>query len=187
MVDVLGHIGTALFFLAPAWLVFRETRVAALFVAAFTPFGLLPDVDLYLSNWVPGVHHHGVVHTILAVSIMAVVLGPLVGRVFVALAERTSFVERPARVHEYAVGVAGVWVAGISHLFADILSAPDASTVIEPFWPLYTGRLVSIDVLFYQSIWARWGLLVLGIGCNVALWYWHSTRRDRRAATPPTT
>jgi len=176
MVDVSGHVGMALLFLAPSWILFRHTRTAAAFVAVSAPFGLLPDVDLYLSV-LDGIHHHGVFHTILAVSLLAVALGPLVGWVFETILEETGHLDRSVARHGAPLGVAGVWTAGMSHLFADVLSAPDVSQAIEPLWPLYDGRLLSIDVLWYKSIWATVGLLALGIAVNLGLWHWTRVRR----------
>lgn len=171
MVDVLGHLGMALVWLAPSWYLFDRQKTAFTFVAIFFWFGMLPDVDLVASSLIPGIHHHGIFHTVLVVTILAVVVGPLVGWIFEQVIEKTGRPDRSVARHAVVIGIAGVWVTGISHLFADILSAPDASTVIEPLWPLVTGPLVSIDVLYYQSVWARWGLLVLGLGANVAAWY----------------
>jgi len=37
----------------------------------------------------------------------------------------------------YAFSLAALLAAGYSHLFADMLSAPDISTPIEPFWPFF--------------------------------------------------
>lgn len=179
MVDVLGHLGMALIWLSPAWYFVDRRDTAAVFVAGSFPFGLLPDVDLYLSR-LSGIHHHGVVHTVLAVTLMALVVGPLLGRVFTTVAAGTDwFSDRGAR-SAYEMGVIGVWVAGLAHLFADMLSAPDVSTPIEPFWPLFHGGLFSVDVLWYQSWWATWGLLVLGVAVNVAAWYWKG--EDGRSA-----
>ena len=182
MVDVSGHVGMALLFLAPSWILFRHTRTAAAFVLVSVPFGLLPDVDLYLSA-VDGIHHHGIFHTVLVVSLFAVVLGPLVGRVFETVLEETGDLDRPVAQHGALLGVAGVWTAGISHLFADMLSAPDVSQAIEPLWPVYDGQLVAIDVLWYKSIWATVGLLALGIAVNLGLWRWKQRGGESHTAS----
>ena len=75
MVDVLGHLGMALLWLAPVWYFIGHRRTAALVVAGGFWFGMLPDTDLLLSAWVPGIHHHGVLHTVLAATVFALVLG----------------------------------------------------------------------------------------------------------------
>lgn len=175
MVDVVGHLGMALIWLAPGWLVFDESRTAATFVATSVWFGLLPDVDLYVSQVVPGVHHHGVFHTVVAVTLFAVVLGPLLGWILRDLLGGSKWFSWEATDRALAIGFIGVWVAGLSHLFADMLSAPDISQPIEPLWPLYDSSVVLVDVLYFSSFWATWGLLIVGLVVNVALWYW--TRR----------
>jgi len=179
MVDTLGHLGMALLWLAPTWYFVDHRPTAALTVAGGVWFGLVPDVDLLLSRWFDGVHHHGVVHTVLAVTILAAVLGPVVGLAFKRLGERTGWVSDRASEQATAIGVLAVWIAGLSHLFADVLSAPDVSTRIEPLWPVVTGPLVTVDVLWYQSWLATWGLFVLGVTVNILAWYW------RRRNTAP--
>lgn len=109
MVDVLGHLGMALLWLAPVWYFLVYRRTAALVVAGGFWFGMPPDIGLPLSVWVPGIHHHGVVHAVLAVAVFAVVLGPLVGFVF------------------KRIGALTVLIPGLAHVFADMLSAPDVS------------------------------------------------------------
>ncbi|NEU57242.1 metal-dependent hydrolase [Halorussus sp. MSC15.2] len=180
MVDVLGHLGMALIWLAPAWYFIERRKTAAVFVGLGFWFGMLPDVDLYLSNWFAGIHHHGVFHTILVVTLLAVPLGAILGWVFTKVNNQTELFSDRATVHAYTMGVIAVWVAGLSHLFADMLSAPDVATRIEPFWPLYNGSVVLIDVLWYTSVWATWGLLALGVAVNVVAWFWKSDGSDTR-------
>jgi hypothetical protein len=185
MVDVLGHLGMALVWLAPAWYFVEDRKTAALFVAVGFWFGMLPDADLLLSNWFAGVHHHGVVHTVLAVTIFAAVLGPLVGLVSKRIGEHSSWFSLRARENAHLIGVIAVWVSGLSHLFADMLSAPDVSTRIEPLWPLVEGPIVLMDLLWYQSWWATWGLLILGVSVNVAAWYWTTSRGESQERMIP--
>ena len=170
MVDVLGHLGMALVWLAPAWYFIDHRKTAALFVAGGFWFGMFPDVDLYLSNWFAGVHHHGVFHTVLVVTILAAILGPLLGVVFKRIGADSEWFSMRARKKAYQIGFIAVWVAGLSHLFADMLSAPDVATRIEPFWPLYNGTLFTVDAFWYTSWWATWGLFILGVVVNVAAW-----------------
>jgi hypothetical protein len=186
MVDVLGHLGMALLWLAPVWYFVDHRKTAALVLAGGFWFGMLPDVDLVLSNWFAGIHHHGVVHTVLAVTVFAAVLGPLVGWTFARIGERTGWFDARARERATAVGVIVVWVTGVSHLFADMLSAPDVSTRIEPLWPVVEGPVVVMDVLWYQSVWATWGLFVLGVAANGVAWYWTRDRRKSGDATAST-
>jgi len=170
MVDVLGHLGMALLWLSPVWYLVDRTQTAAVIVGVGFWFGMLPDVDLLLSSWFSGIHHHGVVHTVLAVTILAVVLGPPLGVVFNWIGNRTGWVSQSVQDHALATGVFAVWIPGLSHIFADMLSAPDTASQIEPLWPLINGPIVRIDVFWYQSWWATWGLLLLGITANVVAW-----------------
>ena len=186
MVDVLGHLGMALLWLAPVWYFVDHRKTAALVVAGGFWFGMLPDVDLVLSEWFAGIHHHGVVHTVLAVTAFAVVFGPLLGWAYTLLGRGAGWFDARAREHATAIGVIVVWTTGVSHLFADMLSAPDASTRIEPLWPVVKGPVVVMDVLWYQSFWATWGLFVLGVAANALAWYWTRGRSQADASTGST-
>ena len=74
------------------------------------------------------------------------------------------------------IGIIAVGAALLSHLAADVLSAPDISTRIEPLWPLITGPIAYIDVLYYDSVWATYGLFALGLLVNAAFFYWRTQR-----------
>jgi len=108
---------------------------------------------------------------VLVVTILAAVIGPLLGMVFDRIGRDSGWFSARARERAYRIGFVAVWVSGLSHVFADILSAPDASTRIEPFWPVVNGPVVLIDVLWYESWWATWGLLLLGVAVNLVAWY----------------
>lgn len=79
MVDILGHLGMALIWLPPVWFFIGQPKTVLAIV--FTGFwvGMLPDMDLVISNQVVGIHHHGVFHTVLAVAVLAAIIGPLWG------------------------------------------------------------------------------------------------------------
>ncbi|WP_227131983.1 metal-dependent hydrolase [Halorubellus salinus] len=177
MVDVSGHLGMALLWLAGAWVVVEDARTAATFVLVGVPFGMLPDVDLYLRYVLPTVKHHGVFHTVLAVVAFAVVLAPVVAFALRALDARVDDLALPERVRDDATRFAGVavLVAGLAHVFADTLSAPDKAEALEPFWPLYPHPL-GIDVVYYDDPLVNYGLLVGGVVLNVALWQWRTSR-----------
>lgn len=175
MVDVLGHLGMALIWLAPAWFVIDRPKTAATFVGVGFWFGLLPDIDLLLSNFLPTVKHHGVFHTVLAVILFAVIVGPALGRVFKKIFGGSEWFSEAASDNAYEFGVIAVLVAGLSHIFADMLSAPDLAEAIEPFWPIYS-HTIGIDVLYYNNPWVNWGLLFAGLVLNAALWW---QKRDR--------
>lgn len=49
MVDVVGHLGMALIWLAPAWFVIEQAKTAATIVSSGFWFGMLPDSGLFLS------------------------------------------------------------------------------------------------------------------------------------------
>ncbi|WP_276271562.1 metal-dependent hydrolase [Haloarcula litorea] len=172
MVDVAGHIGMALLWLAPTWRYIDDPRTTVAVVAAAAPFGMLPDVDLYLRRVFPTVQHHGVFHTVLAVTVAAVLVGPLLGR---ALARGLDdrWLSPPVAARSARVGSVVVWVAGLAHVFADMLSAPDIAQAVEPFWPVYRQSL-GFDVVWYNNPWANWGLLAAGVGIHAVL-YWRAT------------
>lgn len=50
MVDVTGHLGMALLWLAPAWFLLDCRKTAGTFVVSGVPFGMFPDVDLVLEG-----------------------------------------------------------------------------------------------------------------------------------------
>jgi hypothetical protein len=169
MVDVAGHLGMALIWLAPAWLIIDRRRTAATFSAVGVWFGMMPDVDLLLSGVVPTIEHHGVFHTILAVGILSVVMGPLVGRGLRATIGGSSWFSDAAVDRASGVGVVMVFVAGTAHVFADMLSAPDVAQAVEPFWPL-CSRSIGIDLVWYDDPVFDWGLFVVGVGLTVGLY-----------------
>lgn len=177
MVDVLGHLGMALLWLTPAWIVLDRSRTAVTFVATGVWFGLLPDSDLVLSNWFPRlIHHHGVFHTLLVVTVLAALLGPIVGRILTTVLRGTAWFSPQAENNASEVGFLAVWIPGLSHLFVDMLSASDVAPPLEPLWPLYGGEIVHVDVFYYTSFWATWGLFVAGSVLNGVLLAWKSTR-----------
>jgi hypothetical protein len=170
MVDVVGHLGMALLWLAPAWFIFDRPKTAGAFVLSGFPFGMLPDIDLVLSRMFATVKHHGVFHTVLVVTILAAVVGPVVGAV-VDRVGGDDWLSPEVRENKYQFGFVAVWIAGLAHVFADMLSAPDIAEAVEPFWPLYQQSL-GIDVVWYNNPWFNWGLFVAGIVVNVGLYYY---------------
>ncbi|MFC6824327.1 metal-dependent hydrolase [Halopelagius fulvigenes] len=169
MVDIIGHVGMALIWLAVGWFLYAE-RAALGFVALGVPFGLLPDTDLWLRRVFPTVHHHGITHTILFVSVAAVVIGAILARWVVPWLEE-RYVPAFEIGNRYAYAIGAVWVASLSHLFADMLSAPDIAQPIEPFWPVIR-QAVTLDVFYYNSPLVNWGLFVAGLVLTAVLWWW---------------
>jgi MFS family permease len=171
MVDVVGHLGMALIWLAPAWFVLGRTRTAATFVGIGFWFGMLPDVDLVLKEVFATVKHHGIMHTILAVTLVAAVVGPIVGWILRRTLGGSEWFSADAADNATSFGFLMVWIAGLAHIFADMLSAPDIAEAVEPFWPLYQQSL-GIDIVWYNNPWFNWGLLVVGLVLNAALYYY---------------
>ena len=113
-----------------------------------------------------------------------VVLGPILGWLLKRVLGGTNWFSRKAADRAIAMGMIAVGAATLSHLAADILSAPDISTRIEPLWPVVQGPIAYIDVLYYNSIWATWGLFVLGLLVNAVFFYW-SNQRGSGGRTQP--
>lgn len=75
MVDIMGHIAFGLLFALPAWF-FWDDRASVGFIALSVVGSLFPDIDLWLSRWFPAmIHHHGVTHTVLFVTVASLVVG----------------------------------------------------------------------------------------------------------------
>lgn len=183
MVDVLGHLGIALVWLSPVWAFVDDSKTAVTWLAVGVWFGMLPDVDLVLSNVDGlGIHHHGAFHTVLFVALAAVTVGPLLGLAVRRVFGGTDWLSAHAEARAPVLGGIVVLVTGLSHLFADMLSAPDTAPPIEPLWPLVDGQLVTMDVLYYTSFLATVALLVVGLASNVVFWYLtHGRTRARHA------
>jgi len=178
MVDVTGHLGMALLWLAPAWFLLDYRKTAVAFVAVGVPFGMWPDVDLVLEGIFPTVKHHGVFHTLLAVTLFAAVLGPVLGKAAEAVAGDTDWLSPEAAAHSVRFGFLAVWIPGLAHVFADMLSAPDIADSIEPLWPIYGGS-IGVDLVWYNNPVVNWGLLVAGVLVNVGLFLYTGGRSSR--------
>ncbi len=174
MVDVLGHLGMALLWLAPSWFAFEQSKTAATFVVAGVPFGMGPDLDLVFSRLFRTIGHHGIFHTILAVTVFAAVVGPVVGTLLEKVIGGSDWFAVESTRESYRFGFVAVWIGGLSHIFADMLSAPDISQAVEPFWPLYFES-ISVDLVWYNAAWVNWGLVIAGILVNAALFRYTST------------
>ena len=161
MVDELGHLAFGLLFALPAWHLWRR-RVCVGFLGLVLVASLFPDVDRYLEVVFPAqVHHHGVTHTV-----VFVVLASVVGAaILTALSRRTREGglgwTRFTDERTFGFSFLAFLVGGVSHLFADTLSAPDISTPIEPFWPFFDAPW-SLDVIYYDDpLWNGGFLLVM--------------------------
>ncbi len=168
MVDVTGHLAMALLFAAPAWLVWG--RRAALAFTGFTLVtAMLPDVDLVLQGYLP-IDHHGVTHTLLFVGLLSVLAGAVAARYLTDWfnAHRRIRSDSIASETVFVFATAGLLTGGISHLFADVLSAPDIAPPIAPFWPLYPEPII-VDVIYYNSPVWNFGLFAVAVGLHLAL------------------
>ncbi|WP_435334266.1 metal-dependent hydrolase [Haloarchaeobius sp. TZWWS8] len=161
MVDVMGHFGMALLWAAPAWLVWNGRRSIAFIALALTT-AMLPDSDLYLQLVVP-VEHHGVTHTVVFVLAVALVAGAIISTVFRGTLQRAwtdSEHHSASRTQLFLFTAFALLWGGLSHIFADMLSAPDIADPVQPFWPLFE-KPWSVDVFWYnEPIANRWLLLV---------------------------
>ncbi|AGB31341.1 membrane-bound metal-dependent hydrolase [Natrinema pellirubrum DSM 15624] len=168
MVDVTGHLAMALLFAAPAWLVWG--RRAALVFASFTLVtAMLPDTDLVLQGVLP-ISHHGVTHTVLFVALSSVLAGAVAARYLTDWFNATRWI-RSTDIGSEAVFVfatAGLLTGGISHLFADILSAPDIAPPLSPFWPVYSDPVI-VDVIYYDSPVWNFGLFGVAVALHLLL------------------
>lgn len=172
MVDVLGHVAIGLLFAVPAWFLW-DGRISLAFVAFVVSTSLLPDIDLYLRAYLRGIHHHGVTHTILFVVVFGLVVGALVTVIVDNLiqrwwAETESGWLTPPEIFTFVAG--GFILGGLSHLFADMLSAPDISEPIEPFWPVF-DKPISIDVVYYTDPTVNLGLFLVAAMLHLLLAY----------------
>jgi len=171
MVDVTGHLGMALLFAAPAWAIWGR-RGALGFTAFALVTAMLPDTDLFLQGAVP-ISHHGVTHTILFVTVAGVIAGVVAARWLTARLNAHGWI-RSTEIGAETVAVfatAGFVVGGLSHIFADLLSAPDIAAPLKPLWPLYPDPVI-VDVIYYDAPLWNFGLIAAAIGVHVFLaWY----------------
>jgi len=180
VVDVLGHFAMALLWALPAW--YRwDGRASLAFVGFVASTAMLPDVDLALRAVLPGVHHHGVTHTVVFVAGVALVAGVVVARGLLPAIERwwvESEGHAVPRAEAYAFVVGGLLVGGLSHVFADVLSAPDVASPVEPLWPLVDAP-ISVDVIYYTAPEWNGGLLLVALGLHAVAGYVDGRRLRR--------
>ncbi len=168
MVDVTGHLGMALLFAAPAWIIWGR-RTALGFTAFALVTAMLPDTDLVLQGFLP-ISHHGVTHTVLFVVLVSVLAGVVAARWLTTRFNDHRWIRSTniAAQTVFVFATAGLIVGGISHLFADVLSAPDIAAPLEPLWPFYREPII-VDVIYYDSpIW-NFGLIAAAITLHLVL------------------
>ena len=169
MVDVSGHLAMALLFAAPAWLLWGR-RGALAFAGFSLVTAMLPDSDLVLKTFLP-VHHHGITHTILFVAVMSVLGGAVAARVLTERFNAHRWIQSTAISREtvFVFATSGFLVGGLSHIFADLLSAPDIASPLSPLWPLYPKPII-IDVIYYDSPVWNFGLLAVALALHFVLY-----------------
>ena len=172
MVDVLGHFAMAFLWSFPAW--FRwDGRVSLAFIGLAVSTAMLPDVDLLLRELPIGVHHHGVTHTVLFVTAFAIVVGIAAAHVLAPLIERWWIQSEGHAIPRHEVHVfvtGGLLVGGLSHIFADMLSAPDISQPVEPLWP-FLNVPISFDLIYYTAPAWNAGLLLVALALHLVAGY----------------
>jgi membrane-bound metal-dependent hydrolase YbcI (DUF457 family) len=160
MVDVMGHLAMALLWALPAWFV-RHGRVGAVFVAFAVFVAPIPDGDKYLAMAFPeSFHHHGLTHTVVFAVAAALVVGALAAWLLTDRVDEWVDGDRfdPSNMFAFATGA--VLVGYLSHIFADMLSAPDISTPIEPLWPVVDGSW-GLDLIWYND--PLWNVVFLAV------------------------
>jgi membrane-bound metal-dependent hydrolase YbcI (DUF457 family) len=170
MVDIMGHIAFGLLFALPAWF-FWDDRASVGFIVLAVVASVVPDTDLLLSWLFPNsVHHHGVTHTVLFVTVISLVLGAVLT---VSLGKQIGDWIESEEFDTFSLFVfstTGFLAGGLSHVVADVLSAPDISTPLEPFWPVYTQPL-GVDLIWYNAAWINVGFLTVMVGTHILLAY----------------
>lgn len=178
MVDLTGHVAFGLLFAVPAWFFWRD-RASVTFIALAAVAALLPDIDIWLSRFFPAeFHHHGVTHTVLFAVLASLVGGGLVAVLLTDRIDDWIESERFDGRSLYVFVTLAFLTGSLSHIFADVLSAPDISTPLEPFWPFYDKPL-SIDVVWYNDWRINIGFLTVMVLVHVALALL-TTPRDHR-------
>lgn len=176
----------ALVFALPAWFVWRK-RVSAAFVVLSLFTSVLPDLDVLLARWFPGlIRHHGVTHTVVFVVLVSIVTGLLSAALLTRPIDDWLGWERFDRESMFAFAFLAFLLGGLSHLFADSLSAPDISTPITPFWP-FLDWAVGLDVIYYDNPLYNAVFLVAMLAVHAAVAYLaepvgHRYRFQRRAS-----
>lgn len=178
MVDVLGHVAMGLLWAVPAWFLWNR-RVSLAFFGSVLLTVMFPDIDLYL----PGVVHHGLTHTVLFVTVVALCGGVLLTPVVTPTLRRwlnRSEDEPIGRKSVYVFVASGLLLGGLSHIFIDMLSAgTGGNPPLEPFWPVVT-QSISIDFFYYNAFVWNGGLFVVALVINLALYAGELTPLEHR-------
>ncbi|QLG48041.1 metal-dependent hydrolase [Natrinema halophilum] len=168
MVDVTGHLAMAMLFAAPAWILW-DRRGALGFTGFALLTAMLPDSDLVLRHVLP-VSHHGVTHTVVFVVSMSILAGIVAAKWLTDRFNDHGWIRSTEIPTEtvFVFATAGLILGGTSHLFADILSAPDIAPPLKPFWPFYSEPII-VDVIYYDSVIWNFGLIIVAVGLHLVL------------------
>lgn len=163
----MGHLAMGLLWAIPAWFVWNG-RVSLAFIGVAMVAALLPDVDLWVERLAPAlIHHHGITHTVVFVVAVSLAGGGLAAALTGPL-DRWVPSGRYRPASSFAFAFLAVLVGGCSHLFADVLSAPDVAQSIEPFWPLF-DKSVTLDLIWYNSPLWNVGFLIVAVLLHLTL------------------
>ncbi len=167
MVDVLGHVATALLFALPAWFLW-DGRISLGFVGLVLLTSMAPDVDLFL----PGVPHHGPTHSLLFAVVLAAVGGavltPLLRPAFARWWGRTEY-HPLTRECLYRFVTGGLFLGALSHLFIDSLAAGDGGNPeLELFWPFFE-KPFSVHFIYYDAFQWNADLFVVAVVLHTLL------------------
>lgn len=160
-----GHIGLALLFAAPAWLVFDGAKKSLAFTALAALTGMAPDADLVLMKYF-FIEHHGLTHSFLFIVPAALVLGAIAAGVYLAV--RDDGPNRASAAAVFGFAALGLFTGMFAHVTGDFLTTPDIAPPIKPLYPVLEARIVG-DVAFVKSKLWNLGLLALGIVVQVGL------------------
>jgi hypothetical protein len=116
------------------------------------------------------IHHHGVTHTVVFAVAVSLVAGAVTATLLRDPINEWLRYDRFDASGLFVFSFGAFLLGGLSHVFADMLSAPDISTPIEPFWPLF-DKPWSVDVLWYNSPWWNLGFLVVVLTAHLTLAY----------------
>lgn len=153
MVDVLGHVAMGLLWTVPAWFLW-EQRISLTFIGFVLFAVMIPDVDINL----PGVVHHGVTHTVVFVTGVALFGGALVTLVSAPMLRRwwRQSDRKSASRTVFGLTSGGLFVGGLSHLLIDMLSAgATGNPPLEPFWRVSQAVLHRFYLLQFVQV-KRW-------------------------------
>ncbi|MFC4359203.1 metal-dependent hydrolase [Halobium salinum] len=152
-----GHIGLALLFAAPAWLVFHGLKTNFAFAGLAASMGMYPDVDLVLVKYL-FIEHHGLTHGVFFLLASALVIGAVVTGAYLAVRDGTT----PSSLRVYAFVAVALFVGMMAHLVGDVLTSPDIAPPVKPLWPVVKEPIV-LDAAFVKSNLWNLGPLALGI------------------------